>query len=131
MVETGHKFYDNLAKRIAWAHWFTLFNLIAISISSPKQLSMISIGLGKLQEKSRKKRRSLSRKSRSLSAPRSGVASILPKRLLEKIFRFRTGSLKLPASPPWSKKSHSDRLSYQHRVSHAPLRTSRSTWKTL
>lgn len=34
MVETGHKFYDNLAKRIAWAHWFTLFNLIAISIIS-------------------------------------------------------------------------------------------------
>jgi len=32
MVETGHKFYDNLAKRMAWAHWFTLFNIIAISL---------------------------------------------------------------------------------------------------
>ena len=39
MVETGHKFYDNLAKRIAWAHWFTLFNLVAISIISLRYIA--------------------------------------------------------------------------------------------
>ena len=39
MVETGHKFYDNLAKRIAWAHWFTLFNIIAISIISLRYIA--------------------------------------------------------------------------------------------
>jgi len=39
MVETGHKFYDNLAKRIAWAHWFTLFNIVAISIISLRYIA--------------------------------------------------------------------------------------------
>jgi len=32
MVETGHKFYDNVAKKMSWAHWFTFFNIIAISL---------------------------------------------------------------------------------------------------
>jgi len=39
MVETGHKFYDNVAKRIAWAHWFTLFNIVAISIISLRYIA--------------------------------------------------------------------------------------------
>ncbi|TEW56050.1 DUF3413 domain-containing protein [Psychromonas sp. RZ22] len=34
MVETGHKFYDNVAKKVAWAHWFTFFNIIAVSLIS-------------------------------------------------------------------------------------------------
>lgn len=34
MLETGHKFHDNVAKQIAWAHWFTFFNIIAISLIS-------------------------------------------------------------------------------------------------
>ena len=32
MVETGHKFYDSVAKKISWAHWFSLFNVFAISL---------------------------------------------------------------------------------------------------
>ena len=34
MVETGNKFHDNVGKRVAWAHWFTFFNIVAISLIS-------------------------------------------------------------------------------------------------
>lgn len=34
MVETGHKFHDNVAKQVAWAHWFTFFNILAITLIS-------------------------------------------------------------------------------------------------
>ena len=39
MVETGHKFYDNVAKQVAWAHWFTFFNIIAISLISIRYIA--------------------------------------------------------------------------------------------
>ena len=34
MVETGNKFHDNASRLINWAHWFTFFNLILISLIS-------------------------------------------------------------------------------------------------
>ncbi|MEL0629433.1 DUF3413 domain-containing protein [Psychromonas aquatilis] len=34
MVETGNKFHDNVGKRVAWAHWFTFFNIVALSLIS-------------------------------------------------------------------------------------------------
>lgn len=39
MVETGHKFHDNAAKQIAWAHWFTFFNIVAISLISLRYIA--------------------------------------------------------------------------------------------
>ena len=39
MVETGHKFHDNVAKQVAWAHWFTFFNIIAISLISLRYIA--------------------------------------------------------------------------------------------
>ncbi|MDA7746133.1 DUF3413 domain-containing protein [Psychromonas sp.] len=39
MVETGHKYYDNVAKQIAWAHWFTFFNIVAISLISLRYIA--------------------------------------------------------------------------------------------
>ena len=39
MVETGHKFYDSVAKKITWAHWFTLFNIVAISLISLRYIA--------------------------------------------------------------------------------------------
>lgn len=39
MVETGHKFYDNVAKKVAWAHWFTFFNIVAISLISLRYIA--------------------------------------------------------------------------------------------
>jgi membrane-anchored protein YejM (alkaline phosphatase superfamily) len=34
MVETGNKFHDNVGKRVAWAHWFTFFNIVALCLIS-------------------------------------------------------------------------------------------------
>jgi membrane-anchored protein YejM (alkaline phosphatase superfamily) len=34
MVETGHKFHDNVSRLINWGHWFTFFNLIIVSLIS-------------------------------------------------------------------------------------------------
>jgi membrane-anchored protein YejM (alkaline phosphatase superfamily) len=34
MVETGHKFHDNVSRLVNWAHWFTFFNLILVSLIS-------------------------------------------------------------------------------------------------
>ena len=39
MVETGHKFHDNVAKQVAWAHWFTFFNIVAISLISLRYIA--------------------------------------------------------------------------------------------
>ena len=39
MVETGHKFHDNVAKQVAWAHWFTFFNIVAISLISVRYIA--------------------------------------------------------------------------------------------
>ena len=49
MVETGHKFYDNVAKNVTWAHWFTFFNIIAISLISLRYIAysgLADTGLG-------------------------------------------------------------------------------------
>ncbi|GLS91398.1 sulfatase [Psychromonas marina] len=34
MVETGNKFHDNVSRLVNWAHWFTFFNLIIVSLIS-------------------------------------------------------------------------------------------------
>tara|TARA_R110001583_G_scaffold40778_1_gene130089 strand:+ start:14089 stop:15882 length:1794 start_codon:yes stop_codon:yes gene_type:complete len=34
MVETGHKFHDNVSRLVSWAHWFTFFNIILVSLIS-------------------------------------------------------------------------------------------------
>ena len=34
MVETGNKFHDKVSRLISWGHWFTLFNLIIVSLIS-------------------------------------------------------------------------------------------------
>jgi membrane-anchored protein YejM (alkaline phosphatase superfamily) len=34
MVETGNKFHDNVGKKVAWAHWFTFFNIVALCLIS-------------------------------------------------------------------------------------------------
>jgi membrane-anchored protein YejM (alkaline phosphatase superfamily) len=34
MVETGHKFHDNVSRLVNWAHWFTFFNIILVSLIS-------------------------------------------------------------------------------------------------
>jgi len=39
MVETGHKFHDNVAKQVAWAHWFTFFNIVAICLISLRYIA--------------------------------------------------------------------------------------------
>ena len=49
MVETGHKFHDNVAKKVAWAHWFTFFNIVAISLISLRYIAYSGLadsGLG-------------------------------------------------------------------------------------
>ncbi|HEY7867071.1 MAG TPA: DUF3413 domain-containing protein [Psychromonas sp.] len=32
MVETGNKFHDKVSRLISWAHWFTFFNIIIVSL---------------------------------------------------------------------------------------------------
>ncbi|MFT6924726.1 MAG: membrane-anchored protein YejM (alkaline phosphatase superfamily) [Psychromonas sp.] len=32
MVETGNKFHDKVSRLISWAHWFTFFNMIIVSL---------------------------------------------------------------------------------------------------
>ncbi|MCG6201317.1 DUF3413 domain-containing protein [Psychromonas antarctica] len=34
MVETGHKFHDNVSRLISWGHWFTFFNMLLVSLIS-------------------------------------------------------------------------------------------------
>ncbi|MFT6986801.1 MAG: membrane-anchored protein YejM (alkaline phosphatase superfamily) [Psychromonas sp.] len=49
MVETGHKFHDNVSRLISWGHWFTFFNLILVSLISLRYLKYAGIpdsGLG-------------------------------------------------------------------------------------
>ena len=49
MVETGHKFHDNVAKQVAWAHWFTFFNIVAIALISLRYIAYSGLsdsGLG-------------------------------------------------------------------------------------
>lgn len=49
MVETGHKFHDNVAKQVAWAHWFTFFNIVALSLISLRYIAYSGLsdtGLG-------------------------------------------------------------------------------------
>jgi len=49
MVETGHKFHDNVSRLISWGHWFTFFNLILVSLISLRYIKYAGIsdsGLG-------------------------------------------------------------------------------------
>ncbi|WP_022940256.1 DUF3413 domain-containing protein [Psychromonas hadalis] len=49
MVETGHKFHDNVSRLINWAHWFTFFNLILVSLISLRYIKYAGLsdsGLG-------------------------------------------------------------------------------------
>ncbi|MCP5078612.1 MAG: DUF3413 domain-containing protein, partial [Psychromonas sp.] len=51
MVETGHKFHDNVSRLVNWAHWFTFFNLIMVSLISLRYikyagLSDSALGIG-------------------------------------------------------------------------------------
>jgi membrane-anchored protein YejM (alkaline phosphatase superfamily) len=49
MVETGHKFHDNVSRLLNWAHWFTFFNLILVSLISLRYIKYAGLsdsGLG-------------------------------------------------------------------------------------
>ena len=49
MVETGHKFHDNVSRLVNWAHWFTFFNLILVSLISLRYIKYAGLsdsGLG-------------------------------------------------------------------------------------
>jgi membrane-anchored protein YejM (alkaline phosphatase superfamily) len=49
MVETGNKFHDNVSRLLNWAHWFTFFNLIIVSLISLRYIAYAGIsdsGLG-------------------------------------------------------------------------------------
>jgi len=49
MVETGNKFHDNVSRLINWAHWFTFFNLIIVSLISLRYIKYAGLsdsGLG-------------------------------------------------------------------------------------
>ncbi|PKG38029.1 DUF3413 domain-containing protein [Psychromonas sp. Urea-02u-13] len=49
MVETGHKFHDNVSRLVNWAHWFTFFNLILVSLISLRYIRYAGLsdsGLG-------------------------------------------------------------------------------------
>lgn len=49
MVETGHKFHDNVSRLINWGHWFTFFNLIIVSLISLRYVKYAGLsdsGLG-------------------------------------------------------------------------------------
>lgn len=49
MVETGHKFHDNVSRLVNWAHWFTFFNLIMVSLISLRYIKYAGLsdsGLG-------------------------------------------------------------------------------------
>ncbi|MEI6897317.1 MAG: DUF3413 domain-containing protein [Psychromonas sp.] len=49
MVETGNKFHDNVSRLINWAHWFTFFNLILVSLISLRYIKYAGLsdsGLG-------------------------------------------------------------------------------------
>ena len=49
MIETGHKFHDNVSRLINWGHWFTFFNLIMVSLISLRYVKYAGLsdsGLG-------------------------------------------------------------------------------------
>lgn len=49
MVETGNRFHDNVGKKVAWAHWFTFFNIVAICLISLRYIAysgLADTGLG-------------------------------------------------------------------------------------
>ncbi|WP_435237415.1 DUF3413 domain-containing protein [Psychromonas sp. PT13] len=49
MVETGNKFHDKVSRLIGWGHWFTLFNLIIVSLISLRYIKYSGLsdsGLG-------------------------------------------------------------------------------------
>lgn len=49
MVETGNKFHDKVSRLIGWGHWFTLFNLIIVSLISLRYIKYAGLsdsGLG-------------------------------------------------------------------------------------
>jgi len=49
MVETGNKFHDNVSCLLNWAHWFTFFNLIIVSLISLRYIAYAGVsdsGLG-------------------------------------------------------------------------------------
>ena len=49
MVETGNKFHDNVSRLLNWAHWFTFFNLIIVSLISLRYIAYAGVsdsGLG-------------------------------------------------------------------------------------
>lgn len=49
MVETGHKFHDNVSRLISWGHWFTFFNLLMVSLISLRYVKYAGLsdsGLG-------------------------------------------------------------------------------------
>jgi len=49
MVETGHKFHDNVSRLLNWAHWFTFFNLVMVSLISLRYIKYAGLsdsGLG-------------------------------------------------------------------------------------
>ena len=39
MVETGNKYHDHVSRLISWAHWFTFFNLIIVSLISLRYIA--------------------------------------------------------------------------------------------
>lgn len=49
MVETGHKFHDNVSRLISWGHWFTFFNILLASLISLRYIAYAGLsesGLG-------------------------------------------------------------------------------------
>ena len=38
MVETGHPFHDRVSRLVNWAHWFTFFNVLIISLISVRYI---------------------------------------------------------------------------------------------
>ncbi|WP_094752063.1 DUF3413 domain-containing protein [Psychromonas sp. CD1] len=49
MVETGNKFHDNVSRLLSWAHWFTFFNLILVTLISLRYVKYAGLphsGLG-------------------------------------------------------------------------------------
>ncbi|MCK5819593.1 MAG: DUF3413 domain-containing protein, partial [Psychromonas sp.] len=38
MVETGHPFHDRVSRLVNWAHWFTFFNVVVISLISVRYI---------------------------------------------------------------------------------------------
>ncbi|WP_019614145.1 DUF3413 domain-containing protein [Psychromonas ossibalaenae] len=43
MVETGHKYHDNVSRLISWGHWFTFFNMILVSLIGLRYVKYASL----------------------------------------------------------------------------------------